>query len=573
MKRWIINMLLFSMMLSMTACSDKKAENQISDGITVQENITVKKDNLKKKDTSIGETTVQNEEENEKTEEAEPGDLTEIQKEVSYAEPLQLLITEESMGEWYTDESSEDIINYEKLCDVSWQEVILGEEDAQKYPGLAEALMQINTVNRDYYTNALSDLQLWAQEMLEESEGGDYFYPFYSNSQFSVQRADDRIVSIREDFGDYTGGVHGNYGILGNNFDTQTGETLLLTDVFVQTDSLPAIIAEKVIEKYADENETFESLQGTLEKDYTLENYNWTINYQGITFYFSPYEIASYATGIIRATIWFDENPELFYAEYLERPESGFAMSVPLGYEIDVDLDPSDVGKNRLLISSYEDQEYGTYYLNVSKNDTVYEFSDYGYRFVPYLVCVGKAGKEQYYLYVESTQENDYNILYVYDLNQEEMQRTVFEGVGFSGVFYEDAGEYGTYYEYVWNDPQNFEMTTKIEILGTWSGRRFYTVNVENGLPEAYTEDYEIFSYLGTVSRIPLEVTMLSDMQTKELPAGTTFHFIRTDGESYVDAVLDDGRECRIYVEFEDWNQYINGVNQWECFEELMYAG
>lgn len=297
------------------------------------------------------------------------------------------------------------------------------------------------------------------------------------------------------------------------------------------------------------------------------------INYQGITFYFSPYEIASYATGIIRATIWFDENPELFYAEYLERPESGFAMSVPLGYEIDVDLDPSDAGKDRLLISAYEDQEYGTYYLNVSKNDTVYEFSDYGYRFVPYLVCVGEAGKEQYYLYVESTQENDYNILYVYDLNQEKMQRTVFEGVGFSGVFYEDAGEYGTYYEYVWNDPQNFEMTTKIEILGTWSGRRLYTVNVENGLPEAHTEDYEIFSYLGTVSRIPLEVTMLSDMQTKELPAGTTFYFVRTDGESYVDAVLDDGRECRIYVEFEDWNQYINGVNQWECFEELMYAG
>jgi len=46
-------------------------------------------------------------------------------------------------------------------------------------------------------------------------------------------------------------------------------------------------------------------------------------------------------------------------------------------------------------ISSYEDQEYGTYYLNVSKNDTVYEFSDYGYRFVPYLVCVGKAGSNK----------------------------------------------------------------------------------------------------------------------------------------------------------------------------------
>ena len=59
----------------------------------------------------------------------------------------------------------------------------------------------------------------------------------------------------------------------------------------------------------------------------------------------------------------------------------------------------------------------------------------------------------------------------------------------------------------------------------------------------------------------------------EELPAGTEFYFIRTDGASYVDARLTDGRECRIMVEFEDYTQTINGVDQWECFDNLLYAG
>ena len=84
---------------------------------------------------------------------------------------------------------------------------------------------------------------------------------------------------------------------------------------------------------------------------------------------------------------------------------------------------------------------------------------------------------------------------------------------------------------------------------------------------------YEIDSGFIAVSRIPLEVTMLPDMQTEELPAGTSFKFVRTDGYGYVDACLDDGRECRISVKYEGWLQLINGLDQWECFEELPYAG
>ena len=221
-----------------------------------------------------------------------------------------------------------------------------------------------------------------------------------------------------------------------------------------------------------------------------------------------------------------------------------------------------------------EDQEYGSLTLRIAKNDTYCEGPGYGYEFISYLVCTQEQDKERYYLYVESIQENDYSILRVYDLNQEEIRWEELSGVGFSGDWDENTGKYGTYYNHVLNNPQSFELVTKIEILGTWQGKRLYAVDTENGIPQAYKEDYLISSGdHSTVSLIPLEVSMLPDMKLEELPAGTNFNFLRTDGESYVDAQLEDGRECRIYVEFEGGQQSVNGVEQWECFEELWYAG
>ena len=113
-----------------------------------------------------------------------------------------------------------------------------------------------------------------------------------------------------------------------------------------------------------------------------------------------------------------------------------------------------------------------------------------------------------------------------------------------------------------------------MEILGTWSGRRMYSVHPEDGMPKP-SEDYYYLSHTSypIVSLIPLEVMMLPGETKVELPAGTKFYFLRTDGKSYVDARLEDGRECRIYVEFNGWEQSINGIDQWECFENLPYAG
>lgn len=559
MKKSLLVILL--MMVFLTACGKTQNEHSGLEGTTVTEQIlTEENDEADDKEGIASE------------EVTEGSDATENNNKVNI---MQVMTADNYLDEWSETETGmwdESVI---KLCSTSWQSIVLGEESREKYPKLAEQLDKINEDNLVIFQDFMEQQKPIAQEHYTDTP--EYFYEYNSNSSYLVQRADDLIFSVREDGNEYIGGAHGMYGIWGINFDPSTGEELTLTDVCVKVEELPAIISEKVIENYADEYETFESLQSILE-EYKPEDYNWTMGYQGITFYFNPYEIASYAMGAIKVTLWFDENPELFNEKFFAKPSTGYVMELPLDNEVEIDLNKGR--KDKLKVSTYyeteEDEEYGIQRLCVTLNDnSYYDEEYYGYDFYPCLVCVNSPEKEQYFLYVQGTAENDYRCISIYDLNGEEIKMNAqLSGVGFCGVWDEDAGEYGTYYNCVFGNPQEFELGTRMEILGTWTGERFYSIEAETGIPQPMTEYFTISnSWNPTVSRILLEVIMLPDETKEELPAGTEFYFIRTDGESYVDARLADGRECRIMVEFEDYIQTINGVDQWECFDNLLYAG
>ena len=75
------------------------------------------------------------------------------------------------------------------------------------------------------------------------------------------------------------------------------------------------------------------------------------------------------------------------------------------------------------------------------------------------------------------------------------------------------------------------------------------------------------------ISSISLPVILLPQNSKEIIPAGTEFRFLRTDNETYVDLAMADGQECRIVIEEIDWTPTINGVPEWECFENLIYAG
>lgn len=563
MKRKLINIIILGMAIMLTACGGEK-ESQ-------QEN-NLYSDEIKQEDKTEREEKNEYEELKNLLEEV----LDEAEQEnQNMAVPLKLQVSEQ-----YEVEGMENVSDgqgYITLCEVSWQNLVLAEESAEAYPNLAKKLQERNIELNESYQGIKEDLRLSAEEIYEFQK--EYFYPLSSNNSYAVQRADNHILSIREDFSDYWGGAHGMYGSVGINYDINTGEELVITDVITDIETLPAILSEKIKEQCGDEYETFETLEETL-KGYTAENYSWTMGYEGITFYFQPYEIASYAMGLIKADIWYDEMPELFREEYVQIENEGYSIALSMNQEVEVDLDVEDNKKNCLFISEHyetaEEIEYGIKRISIMIDDcSYYETECYGYEINPYLLCVGEPERKKYYLYVETVAENDYKTISVYGIKDGEITLNGrLDGTGFAGIWDETEGEYGTYYKNVFNNPKEFALETKLDILGTFGGVRNYVINTENGFPQAMEEYYVLPQNSFPIeSIIPLEVVMLPKEKTEELSAGTNYYPIRTDGKTYVDMRLEDGRECRIYVESEGWDWKINGVDQWDCFETLWYAG
>ena len=266
----------------------------------------------------------------------------------------------------------------------------------------------------------------------------------------------------------------------------------------------------------------------------------------------------------------FDEMPELFCEEYTMAPEGGYAMALPYYYETEVDLAAGDSVRDTISYWTYED-EYGAMSLTVSLNGQEYTEESWStFSVEPYLVCV----EENFYLYVEGYAGNDYRVLYVYDLAGGEIElMDEFSNAGFVRVWEENAGIDGIYYTVLFNDPSEFILGSKCDLLGTKTAYRNYNVDADGTL-RPLSDIYELDQDLEPiVSVVSLDVIILPENKVETVPAGTEFSFLRTDNESYVDLKMEDGRECRIEFEEIDYTSCINGVPEWECFENLMYAG
>lgn len=249
------------------------------------------------------------------------------------------------------------------LTEVSYQTLSLSEKDAKMYPGLSQALDSLNKEQKAYSEKEFAEIKEWAREDYAESDPG-YFYGYTNKIEYLVQRADSLVLSVRSEWDSYTGGAHPNYGTGCYNYDTETGKELSLSDVITDVSQIPEIVSEILIAR--NPMEPFGDLKGKL-SEYKEEQFNWAIGNQSITFYFSPYEIAAFASGSFAATIFFDENPDLFNEKYTETANSYF-YEIPAYSDIELDIDEEDTHTDWIHITPEEYE--GGYYtvLNVSVN-------------------------------------------------------------------------------------------------------------------------------------------------------------------------------------------------------------
>lgn len=158
---------------------------------------------------------------------------------------------------------------------------------------------------------------------------------FSSMRSAYVDRGDSRILSLRYRVNSYTGGAHGSYVDRAYVFDLSDGALLTLDDIASDrgaleqamlakmTDTVQNDVRYQTIRDYMLNFRTDSDLESALKE--LFREGSWFLNDEGLVVFSDLYEIGSYADGIIRFTLSYEELQGLISDRYMpvERPEGG----------------------------------------------------------------------------------------------------------------------------------------------------------------------------------------------------------------------------------------------------------
>lgn len=435
------------------------------------------------------------------------------------------------------------------------------------YEALNGALASWNEQVQSQTEQAVEEIGGYAREFLEDPAMPDDMkqqasLPYKSEGSASITRADQDVFSMRYDVSSYTGGAHGNYGVLGYNFDSRTGKELSLEDVISDREALYERLLELLDERYGAGQMLFEGYEETVRDEvfgHEVGGYpmslTWTLGKDGMTVYFEQYVIAPYAAGLLTVEIPYAGNEGMFQNGGLFTDRKSFAVPVRL-YET-LYLDRDGAASDELYITEdYGESGYDSQ-VHIRWNGTETEaFGGYGVS----AAYVMRDEKGRNWLYLETLSDNDYRTLSVFDLSQDTPHH-----VG-------DCTE-GSLYENVPSEPDSFYLTKRLDLLSTYTGFRKFRIG-ENGMPEA-DEDFYTIDGEGLAVTTKMEVPAFTGEQMDEpclIPAEIAVTFLRTDGESWMEMETPDGRLYRVKVDNE-WPQSIDGTEIEAYFDNLRFVG
>ncbi len=472
-----------------------------------------------------------------------------------------------SVGKLHDSDYDQVSLMYGNCCQIQL--------DAPEYSALEEAVTQYNYETELTWMTVMNDLKSWAREDYNSSvaEGYEFWGPYVSEDTMYITRADDKALSAVTENYWYGGGAHGMNGYSAVNFDTQTGKRLAIEDVISNTSALPGALAVEIFEQYPHLETTVQDTWDMSMEDFLasyltpVEEYDmtpeftWTLGYEGVTFYFGAYEIGSYADGNQVVVVTYNEYPELFNAEYFTSVTQDYAVQImPVWYSEEglTDLNGDGV-MDMVTVDGNYDADYDMYTtINVTVNNNTYTQDAWYYEMTSYLV---KANGYTY-IYAESMSENDYRTIHVFKVTESSVE---FIGeVQGSGIA-------------DFTNSADFSLTKRFDLLSTYYGQGSFYVG-EDGMPVQKEDVYEIKLFEDTpiVSTVNINAELIDENgnligETYEFPVGTEYHFRRTDGMTYVDMMTSEGNSCRLYTTSE--GSTVNGMDAWESFEMLYYAG
>lgn len=183
--------------------------------------------------------------------------------------------------------------------------------------GNPEASERINA----YYSESEKKQEETIQEYIEYATDNytllntdqiKYWNGYGLGAIYSSERVDAFVISIVENSYEYAGGAHPNTTKTAQNFDTQTGQLLTLTDILTDVNQGTEFINNYLLEKMKESEDTvgfFEDYESSV-KDILTDN-TWYLTEEGFVVISNVYIVSPYAAGIQEYVIPYSEFPYL----------------------------------------------------------------------------------------------------------------------------------------------------------------------------------------------------------------------------------------------------------------------
>ena len=470
----------------------------------------------------------------------------------------------------------------------SYDTVRLTEETAMNYIYLNKAIETENDLIIEKYEKSFAEVKEAAENAIAEQRDDTEEFPVGNmEGKIVPVRCDESVLSFYEVSSVYyPGAAHGSVGYSGYNYKPENGEQISLAEVFTDPAALKPVVA-KYLRAQAD-GSPIEDAEDALQfyfDEGNMDALTWVIDQDGVTFLFAPSDIAPYAMGTLEAKIYFDREPSLFTGNYGPSKE-GYVKPLSPYTEMTVDLDGDGTDEKLSVTGTYEEgnEIYAYSGIQVCVGDQVCTTELYCFSMQPSFVHT-EDGRN--YVYVVTGTDNDYPELSVFAI-KDNVPSFVgkMDGTGFASAFYpayvdgEYSLEQSVNVRYPMIDPSKFALGTRMQLMSTYSGRRFYKVG-EDGMPAPLTDLYEIDADITLTTLVPVKaevVDLLTEEPTgeeKEIPVGTKLNFWRTNGTDTVDFRTDDmetGEAFRVKVETGD-GQTVNGIKLQEAFDGTVFGG
>ena len=522
---------------------------------------------------------------------AEPAAETEVAKEEEAVEEEEETPEEETVGRKpqpviaYAYETASTDDGEKTLVSYNYASLILSEECAADFPELNEALNNAWADSEKTMKEDLAQDTEYAKEMYADYPDNFDYGPWENSRKLAISRADEKVLSAISSFYGYSGGAHGFYSTSGINMEVDTGKEITDDVAFTDKKKLAEMIKTRLKEDYPDLIEEFESFDSETTIDqYANGEYDFAFSLDpcSVSFYFAPYALASYAAGEQVVTFTYDELSGIIDEKYV--PEKDTPLVTEAGnFDIDGDGDIEHV----YAYTYYTEGEEYYCKIKVSIDDQEYEIdTDVLGNEVSSYIARTSGGKVL--LLISGSVENDYRIITVCDLSKGKVKQldTVWMT---SWNRYEDDDLSHTY-SYAWTDPDAMPMSEHMDFMSTYNGEKIYKL-ADNGTFSSDDEYFMVpkstrkYMVLHTVKDVTVECVNEAGEVVEEnftVPAGTDIYLYRTDGvsdegkEAIVDCTMGSTNEGAKIIRFHRTNDYphlVNGIDEYELFETLYYAG